>query len=52
MPQPATPRDVFHRLVNGVAKLVAGDTGQVDVLARRRPGCVPTSTTPPGRSLP
>jgi ketosteroid isomerase-like protein len=33
MPQPPTPREVFHRLVDGVAKLVAGDLDQVDQLA-------------------
>ncbi|MGC4893852.1 nuclear transport factor 2 family protein [Micromonospora sp. DT31] len=33
MAVPTTPRDVFHRLVEGVARLVAGDTAQVDVLA-------------------
>jgi ketosteroid isomerase-like protein len=33
MPQPPTPREVFHLLVDGVAKLVAGDTGQADRLA-------------------
>lgn len=30
---PPTPRDVFHRLVDGVARLVTGDDGQVDALA-------------------
>ncbi len=33
MSEPLTPREVFHRLVDGVAKLVAGDTAQVDPLA-------------------
>jgi ketosteroid isomerase-like protein len=33
MPQPATPREVFHQLVDGVAKLVAGDAGQAGRLA-------------------
>jgi len=28
-----TPTDVFHRLVDGVCRLVAGDAGQVDELA-------------------
>jgi ketosteroid isomerase-like protein len=33
MPHPPTPREVFYRLVDGVARLVAGDTAQVDRLA-------------------
>ncbi|MFS8479184.1 MAG: nuclear transport factor 2 family protein [Micromonosporaceae bacterium] len=33
MAQPRTPHDVFHQLVNGVARLVAGDTDQIDRLA-------------------
>jgi len=33
MAQPRTPHDVFHQLVDGVARLVAGDTEQVDRLA-------------------
>jgi ketosteroid isomerase-like protein len=33
MPQPPTPREVFHRLVDGVSRLVSGDVGQVERLA-------------------
>ena len=33
MSQPATPRDVVHRLLDGVVRLIGGDTGQVDTLA-------------------
>lgn len=33
MSHPSTPRDVVHRLLDGVVRLVRGDTGQVDPLA-------------------
>lgn len=33
MTRPRPPHDVFHQLVDGVARLVAGDTDQVDRLA-------------------
>ena len=33
MSQPSTPRDVVNRLLDGVVRLIRGDTGQVDTLA-------------------
>lgn len=33
MPDPASPREIVHHLLDGVVRLVAGDRGQVDRLA-------------------
>lgn len=34
MPQPATPREVFHTLVDGVSRMIAGEPDQVERLAQ------------------